>query len=137
MLKRLLFFAYGVASYLIFLATFLYAIAFVGGFLVPRRLDGPLETSLPAALAIDCRLADHLRGAAQRDGAALVQGVVDADRAVDDRALHLRAVREPGAAAPVLAVASDRHPDLVGRPCRRPASCCGRCSRPAGARCWW
>ncbi len=56
MLKRLSFFAYGVASYLTFLATFLYAIAFVGGFLVPRRLDGPLETSLPAALAIDAGL---------------------------------------------------------------------------------
>ena len=56
MLKRLLFFAYGVASYLIFLATFLYAIAFVGGFAVPRRLDGPLETSLPTALAIDFAL---------------------------------------------------------------------------------
>jgi methanethiol S-methyltransferase len=54
--KRLLFFVYGVVSYLIFLATFLYAIAFVGGFTVPRRLDGPLETSLPAALAIDCAL---------------------------------------------------------------------------------
>jgi protein-S-isoprenylcysteine O-methyltransferase Ste14 len=55
-LKRLLFFAYGVASYLVFLGTFLYAIAFVGGFAVPRRLDGPLETSLAAALAIDCAL---------------------------------------------------------------------------------
>lgn len=51
--KRLLFFAYGVACYLIFLVTFLYAIAFVGGFAVPRRLDGPLQTSLPEALAID------------------------------------------------------------------------------------
>ena len=50
MLKRLLFFAYGVASYLTFLVTFLYAIAFVGGFAVPRQLDGPLESSLPAAL---------------------------------------------------------------------------------------
>ena len=56
MFKRLLFFAYGVASYLIFLATFLYAIAFVGGFIVPRRLDGPLETSLAAAIAVDCAL---------------------------------------------------------------------------------
>jgi protein-S-isoprenylcysteine O-methyltransferase Ste14 len=54
--KRLLFFAYGLTSYLIFLTTFLYAIAFVGGFIVPARLDGPLQTSLPAALAIDSAL---------------------------------------------------------------------------------
>ncbi len=51
-----MFFAYGVVSYLIFLATFLYAIAFVGGFAVSSRLDGPLQTSLPAALAIDALL---------------------------------------------------------------------------------
>jgi protein-S-isoprenylcysteine O-methyltransferase Ste14 len=56
MLKRTLFFTYGVAAYLAFVATFLYAIAFVGGFAVPRRLDGPLQTTLPAALAIDCLL---------------------------------------------------------------------------------
>jgi protein-S-isoprenylcysteine O-methyltransferase Ste14 len=55
-LKRLLFFVYGVAAYLIFLATFLYAIAFVGGFVVPRRLDGGLDTSMGAALAIDSAL---------------------------------------------------------------------------------
>ena len=53
MVKRLFFFAYGVGAYLVFLATFLYAVAFVGGFLVPRRLDGPLDTSLATALAID------------------------------------------------------------------------------------
>ena len=56
MLKRLLFFAYGVTAYLIFLGTFLYAIAFVGGFVVPSRLDGPLQTSIPVALAIDALL---------------------------------------------------------------------------------
>lgn len=56
MAKRLMFFLYGVVSYLIFLATFLYAIAFVGGFAVPSRLDGPLRTSLPEALLIDCVL---------------------------------------------------------------------------------
>ena len=56
MLKRVLFFVYGLAAYLVFLGTFLYAVAFVGGFVVPRRLDGDLQTSLPRALAIDCVL---------------------------------------------------------------------------------
>ena len=56
MIKRLLFFTYGAVSYAIFLATFLYAIAFVGGFIVPRQLDGPLAGSLLAAIAIDCAL---------------------------------------------------------------------------------
>ena len=56
MSKRVLCFAYAVVAYVTFLATFLYAIAFVGGFIVPRRLDGPLEGSLPVALAIDCAL---------------------------------------------------------------------------------
>ena len=56
MMKRLLFFAYGVGSYVIFLATFLYAIAFVGGFAVPSRLDGTLQTTLPQALLINCLL---------------------------------------------------------------------------------
>ena len=56
MAKRLVFFAYGIIAYAIFFATFLYAIAFVGGFIVPTRLDGPLVGSLPAALAIDCAL---------------------------------------------------------------------------------
>ena len=56
MFKRVLFFVYGVVSYVIFLASFLNAVAFVGGFAVPTRLDGPLQTSLPAALAIDCAL---------------------------------------------------------------------------------
>ena len=56
MIKRLLFFAYGAVSYLIFLITFLYAIAFVGGFAVPARLDGPSTTPLWSALAIDSGL---------------------------------------------------------------------------------
>ena len=56
MLKRLLFFAYGAACYLIFLATLLYAIAFVGGFAVPTRLDDDRQSPLAAALMIDCAL---------------------------------------------------------------------------------
>jgi protein-S-isoprenylcysteine O-methyltransferase Ste14 len=56
MVKRVLFFFNGVTCYLLFLVTFLYAIAFVGGFVVPRQLDGPQESSLPVALAINCAL---------------------------------------------------------------------------------
>lgn len=56
MLKRILFFVYGLTAYLTFLGTFLYAIAFVGGFAVTRALDGPQQASLPAALAGNCAL---------------------------------------------------------------------------------
>ena len=56
MFERLLFFAYGTVAYLIFLATFLYAIAFIGGFAVPTQLDGPSQGSMIASLAIDALL---------------------------------------------------------------------------------
>jgi protein-S-isoprenylcysteine O-methyltransferase Ste14 len=56
MLKRLIFFVYGVVAYLIFLGTFLYAIAFVGGFGVPSTLDGQPRGPLGEALAIDALL---------------------------------------------------------------------------------
>ena len=53
MAARILFFAYGCFAYLLFLATFLYAIAFVGGFGVPVILDGPLTMPFLTALLID------------------------------------------------------------------------------------
>jgi methanethiol S-methyltransferase len=56
MVKHLLFLVYGAGTYLLFLATFLYAIAFVGGFLVPTQLDAPARGSIPAALAVDASL---------------------------------------------------------------------------------
>lgn len=55
-MTRVLYFAYGVAAYAVFLATFLYAIAFVGGFAVPTTLDGPATTPLGTALAINVGL---------------------------------------------------------------------------------
>ena len=56
MIKRVAFFAYGVISYAIFFATFLYAVGFIGGFFVPTTLDGPARGSLAAGIAIDAAL---------------------------------------------------------------------------------
>src|SRR5580658_9439519 len=56
MLRHLLLFAYGLCCYAVFLVTFLYAIAFVGGWFVPRQLDGAVSGSMPAALLIDLAL---------------------------------------------------------------------------------
>jgi protein-S-isoprenylcysteine O-methyltransferase Ste14 len=53
MLKRLTYFAFGIASYLIFLGTFLCAIAFVGDFGIHNRLDGPLTGSVSGAVTVD------------------------------------------------------------------------------------
>jgi protein-S-isoprenylcysteine O-methyltransferase Ste14 len=56
MVTRVLYFAYGCLAYVVFLAAFLYTIAFVGGFGVPTTLDGPATTPFAAALAIDAAL---------------------------------------------------------------------------------
>jgi protein-S-isoprenylcysteine O-methyltransferase Ste14 len=47
---------YGITAYLIFLATFLYAIAFVGNLPAPNTIDSGATSSLPAALATDVLL---------------------------------------------------------------------------------
>ena len=44
---------YGVASYLVFLASFLYAVGFVGNLLVPKSIDSGSSAHLPAALLLD------------------------------------------------------------------------------------
>ena len=53
MIRRIAIFAFGCIAYLIFLATFLYALGFVGGFLVPTTLDG--EARMPFAPALPVR----------------------------------------------------------------------------------
>jgi protein-S-isoprenylcysteine O-methyltransferase Ste14 len=53
MVRRLLLLTYGLLCYALSLATFLYAVGFVGGFLTPTRLDGPRQGPLTTALAID------------------------------------------------------------------------------------
>jgi protein-S-isoprenylcysteine O-methyltransferase Ste14 len=56
MLKRISIFIYGVVCYVAFLATFLYAIGFIGNFAVPATLDGPPSAPLGLALAADLGL---------------------------------------------------------------------------------
>src|SRR5258705_13252650 len=93
-----------------------------------RRADTPRwrGPAAPGARARGgCGAADHLCRPAQRHGAALVQGVVDADRAVDDRALDLRPLRQPRADPALLAVAADWHRGLDGRQSVHPRGALG------------
>ena len=56
MLARALTLLYGAFSYLVFFATFLYAIGFIGDVLVPKSIDSGPASSLPEAIAIDAAL---------------------------------------------------------------------------------
>jgi protein-S-isoprenylcysteine O-methyltransferase Ste14 len=55
-MSRLLALVYGLVSYLVFLASFLYAIGFVGNLVAPKSIDSGQAGSLPAALVIDTAL---------------------------------------------------------------------------------
>ena len=55
-MSRILALAYGVASYLAFLAAFLYAVGFVGDLLVPKSIDSGRSDSLPLAILVDSLL---------------------------------------------------------------------------------
>ncbi len=55
-MKRLSILIYGVASYCVFLATFLYTIGFVGNLFVPKSIDSEPSAPLLTALAVDAVL---------------------------------------------------------------------------------
>ena len=55
-MSRVAIFIYGVVSYLVFLAVFLYGIGFIGGFLTPTSLDGIPVAPLGRSLAVDLGL---------------------------------------------------------------------------------
>jgi len=56
MLKRVAVFIYGVACYVAFFATFLYAVGFIGNLVVPKTMDSPARTPFLYALGIDVLL---------------------------------------------------------------------------------
>jgi protein-S-isoprenylcysteine O-methyltransferase Ste14 len=55
-MKRLPIFIYGVASYAVFFAVFLYAIGFIGNLWVPKSMDSPRDVSLTTALFVNLGL---------------------------------------------------------------------------------
>jgi protein-S-isoprenylcysteine O-methyltransferase Ste14 len=56
MLSRIAAFFYGVACYIVFFASFLYAIGFIGNIFVPKSIDSGPQSPFLQALAIDCAL---------------------------------------------------------------------------------
>ena len=55
-MKLLLTVGYGAVSYVIFLAAFLYAIGFVGNFVVPRTVDGGVAAPIAVAVIVNLLL---------------------------------------------------------------------------------
>ena len=55
-MKRYAIFAYGLACYVIFFATFLYAVGFIGNLWVPKSIDSPRDVALGTALLVNLGL---------------------------------------------------------------------------------
>jgi protein-S-isoprenylcysteine O-methyltransferase Ste14 len=55
-LSRFIAFLYGIAAYLVFFITFLYAVGFVSGYMVPKTIDSGAVASPAGALIIDLLL---------------------------------------------------------------------------------
>ena len=56
MLGRAAIFAYGLVCYLVFFGTFLYAIGFIGNWVVPKTMDSGIQGPFMQALAINVAL---------------------------------------------------------------------------------
>ena len=80
---RIIAFLYGMASYVVFFVTFLYAIGFVDDLFVPKTIDTGTVAPLAEAMIVNLAPDVRLRHSAQRDGAPAIQAMVDAIRAAN------------------------------------------------------
>ena len=132
-MARAFYLLFGFLAYLVFFATFLYLIAFVGDLPgVRARSTAASGGRLPHRDRRRSRPDRPVRPPAQRDGAAALQGGLDADRARADRAQHLRAARQPRPDRDVRLLASDPDADLERRQSDRRLRALGACSASAG-----
>ena len=127
-------FAYGLASYLGFLAVFAYTIGFISDAGVPRTIDSPVSSTPATAIAIDVLL---LLGFGAQHSVMARRGFKRVWMRLVPRPIErstLRAGDLPRAGAPVLAVAARSTPSSGARPIRWCTSRCGRSS--CAAPCW-
>ena len=92
---RFIAFLYGLVAYLVFFATFVYAIGFVEGLVVPKTIDTGTVVPLAEALVVNLLLMSLF--AVQHSVMARRQfkRLVDTIRAEVGRAQHLCAARQP------------------------------------------
>ena len=51
-MKKVLIFLYGIIAYIVFLGAFLYAVGFIGGFIVPKTIDSGVESSTNTSMSL-------------------------------------------------------------------------------------